>query len=203
MKQRLITETTYDFKTIDEGKDLYIEGVFSSAECLNNNGRRYRKSTLEREINRLIESRVNNKSCFGELSHPSTPEINLDRVAIITTNLNWNGNDLIGKAKILETPMGNIARILIKEGNLGISSRALGTVNESDQYVNEDLYMICYDVVSEPSNPASWVKGIYEGKDFEFPEEKKIIEPEFDMNEAKKIYAKHIWQVLENISKGL
>ncbi len=205
MGLKLITETSLNvqLKEQDSGV-MHIEGIFSSAEIMNNNGRRYRRNTLERETGRLQE-KITNKSLWGELGHPNNPEINPANIAILIETLNWNNNDLEGRAKVVDTDSGRNAKVLIREGNLGISSRALGTVNETDQYVNEDLYVITWDVVTDPSNTPSWVRGIYEGKEFDFPvsEEKKIIEPEIDLDEVRKIYAKHIWQVLENIGKRL
>ena len=201
-KLKLITETSLNVQLKEqESGVLHIEGIFSSAECLNNNDRRYRKTTLEREVSRLQE-KIGNKSLWGELGHPSTPEINPANIAILIESLNWNNNDLEGRAKVVDTDAGRNAKVLIKEGNLGISSRALGTVNETDKYVNEDLYVICYDLVVDPSNSPSWVKGIYEGKDFEFPAVKEPPEV-FDIREARKIYNRHIWQVLESIERNL
>jgi len=200
---KLITESSFDIE-ISESKDknLHIVGIFSSADVENANKRKYRKSILERETNSLVEGKVSKKCCFGELSHPVDPEIHLDRVAIMTTQLEWRGNDLYGKAKILDTPMGNIAKTLIKEGRLGISSRGLGTVAE-DGYVNEDFRLITYDLVHDASNPSSkFVNGIYEGKEFEVfgikEKEEKITEAQ-----AKTEFKKHIWQVIEQIEKNL
>jgi len=192
---KLITETSYDFEiTESKTKGHHIVGIFSSAEVENNNKRRYKKDILERETKKL-EEKLLNKRLFGELGHPQNPEINLDKVAILTTDLQWKGSDLYGKAKILDTPMGNIAKTLVKEGNLGISSRGLGTVSE-EGYVNEDFQLLTYDLVSDPSNPGSWINGILEGQEFIMPGTKK---PEPTMDEAKEYLEKRIWQVLENI----
>jgi len=363
---KLITESSYQYDIKEEEQGLFIEGIFSTAEVMNNNGRRYPKKVLEREIDKIMES-VKNKTCFGELAHPecfsssakilttegwkyfedvkndekiytlnpkteiveeyqitkkhksfykgkmisfkgenintmvtpnhrmyvhdeydnhyfvtaqsilddrnrfnkyyipqtaeliginkytnndifldekflkveevdfedyvycvtvppnetiyimdndkcfwsgNSPELNLDRVAILTTNLCWEGDNVIGKAKVLtKTPMGNIASVLIKEGNLGISSRGLGTVNESDNYVNEDFNLLRWDLVGDPSNPGSWVKGIYEGKTFTIPSEEedgsKIVVPFITIEEARKAYKRHIWQVLEQIGREI
>jgi len=196
---KLITESSYQYNVKKDGNDLYIEGIFSSAEVLNNNCRIYPKRVLEREIDRIMES-VKNRTCFGELAHPETPELQPDRVAILTTDLWWEDNNVMGRAKVLsETPMGNIARVLITEGNLGISSRGLGTVDEKTNYVNEDFKLLRWDLVGEPSNPGSWVRGIYEGKTFTIP----IDTPSITLEEARKQYVRHIWQVLEDISKSL
>jgi len=131
----------------------------------------------------------------------NSPDINLDKIAIMIESLGWDGDNICGKAKVIDTPMGQIAKTLIREGNLGISSRGLGTVNESDGYVNEDYCLITWDLVGEPSNHPSWIKGVYEGRDFNPPV--IVVEPIIDINEAKSQYYKTIWQVLENISKTL
>jgi hypothetical protein len=170
---KLITEMSYDV-TLSEGsrsKDLYIVGIFSTAEAENNNKRKYPREILERELKKIHE-KVSNRYLWGELGHPPSPEINPERIAILVEGLEWKGNNVYGKAKILDTPMGKIARTLVKEGKLGISSRGLGTVND-DGYVNEDYKLICYDLVTDPSNHPSWVNGIYEGETFTVPNPKK------------------------------
>jgi hypothetical protein len=163
---KLITEMSYDFE-ISEGKkdgDMFAVGIFSSAELKNNNKRMYKKSILEREVGK-VQEKVEKKCLWGELGHPPNPEVNPDKIALRTTQLEWRGNDLYGKAKILDTPMGQIAKTLVKEGQMGISSRGLGTVAE-DGYVNEDFHLITWDLVTDPSNNPSWVNGIYEGTEF-------------------------------------
>lgn len=170
---KLITEMSYDVQ-LSEGqrsKDLYIVGIFSSAEVENNNKRKYPRDILEREVDKIHE-KVSNRYLWGELGHPPSPEINPERIAILVEGLEWKGNNVYGKAKILDTPMGKIARTLVKEGKLGISSRGLGTVND-DGYVNEDYKLICYDLVTDPSNHPSWVNGIYEGESFTIPDPKR------------------------------
>jgi len=143
---------------------MYITGIFSSAEIKNNNGRIYKKELLEREISKVVP-KVQNKCLWGELGHPPNPEVNPDKIAILTTVLEWKNNDVYGKAKVLDTPFGNILKTLVKEGKMGISSRGLGTVGE-DGYVNEDFSLLVYDAVTDPSNNPSWIKGIYEGQEF-------------------------------------
>jgi hypothetical protein len=190
---KLITEVSYDFElTESKSNGMHIVGIFSSSGVKNNNGRRYKKELLEREASKLTEKKVSKKCCFGELGHPPNPEINLDKVAINTVVLEWKGNDIYGRAKVLDTPMGNIAKTLIKEGSLGISSRGLGTVAD-DGYVNEDFSLLTYDLVSDPSNPSSWVNGIYEGREFALPENEPTIE------DAKEHHKQQIWQVLKNL----
>lgn len=130
------------------------------------------------------------------------PEINPDRIAILTESLEWRGNDLYGKAKVLDTPMGQILKTLVKEGKMGISSRGLGTVDENSGYVNEDYNLITWDVVVDPSNHPSWVNGIYEGKDFvipEFDESKTLTEEE--IKKAQEEYAKYLINLFEDMLK--
>lgn len=174
---KLITESSYNVQPVieeSEGQEkrFFIEGVFSSAERMNHNGRVYPKKILEREVDRIMESQIKQKRCFGELSHPNSVDVNLDRAAILVKEVHWEGNDLLGKALVLDTPMGNIVKALCKDGSIGISSRGLGTVDEETKQVNEDYSLRCWDVVGAPSNPVSWVNGIYEGREF------KIIEIE-------------------------
>jgi hypothetical protein len=175
---KLITEMSYDVQ-LSEGsrsKDMYVVGIFSTAEAENNNKRKYSRKLLEREVGKITE-KVDHRSLWGELGHPPSPEINPERIAILVEGLEWKGNNLYGKAKILKTPMGEIARELVKEGKLGISSRGLGTVGD-DGYVNEDYKLITYDLVTDPSNHPSWVNGIYEGQTFAIPEPKREPTPE-------------------------
>jgi hypothetical protein len=215
---KLITELSHNVRIVDEsrnGQDLkFIEGVYSTAELLNNNDRKYKKITLEREITTIMQ-KIEGKCLWGELGHPPNPEINPERIAIITEKLEWkDSNNVWGRSKILETPMGGIAKILIREGNLGISSRGLGTVSEQDKYVNDDFSLITWDLVTDPSNHPSWVKGVFEGQEFSRPilEVKKEIvkevivpvQPTSDelMLKAKEEYHKKLWQVLLDIEKN-
>jgi hypothetical protein len=204
MIMKLITEDRFDVKLSEpEGTgNLFIEGIFSSADIMNDNGRKYKRPTLEREIGKFMQQ-VENKCAWGELGHPASPQINPDRIAILVESLNWDSDNVFGRAKVIDTPAGNIAKTLIKEGKVGISSRGLGTVNEVDSYVNDDFNLICYDVVLGPSNPPSWMKGIYEGAEFNVPIVEKIVDPEIRIKEAKNAYYKHIWQVLEDIERGV
>lgn len=166
-KVKLITEQFDQVQLLESenSKDLYVQGIFSSAELKNKNGRIYKKDTLVREIQKLEED-IKRKSLFGELNHPQSPDINLEKVAIVIEKLEWKGNDVIGRAAVLDTPAGQIAKAIMKKGNIGISSRGLGTVNE-DGYVNNSSYkLITWDLVGNPSNIPSWVNGIYEGKEW-------------------------------------
>lgn len=195
---KLITEWSSNFELVEsKSKGMSIVGIFSSAEIKNNNDRRYKKSILEREVTK-VDEKAKSGSLWGELGHPPNPEINPDKIAILTKVLEWKGDDLFGQAKVLDTPNGNIAKTLVKEGKMGISSRGLGTVAD-DGYVNEDFNLITWDLVTDPSNNPSWVKGIYEGKEFSEYLPKK----ELTMEDAKEAHTKQIWQVIENIEKSL
>lgn len=201
---KLITETSHDIEISEskKNKDFYITGIFSSAERKNNNGRIYPRSILKREIDGISE-KVNNRCLWGELSHPSSAEINPDRIAILTEKLEWRGNDLYGRAKVLDTPMGKILKTLVKEGKMGISSRGLGTVDENTYHVNEDYRLITWDIVVDPSNQPSWVNGIYEAKDFIVYDEKEkeeLITKE-DIEKAQEEYAKYLVNLFEDMLK--
>jgi len=201
-KAKLITEVSHDFEVSEsKAQGTHIVGIFSSAELENNNKRRYKKSILERELGK-IQDKVSKKSLWGELGHPPNPEVNPDKIAILTTQLEWKGNDVYGRAKVLDTPMGAIAKTLIKEGNMGISSRGLGTVGD-DGYVNEDYNLICWDLVTDPSNNPSWVNGVYEGRTWEIEIPDRELTQEEQVVEAQEHLRKHLWQVIENIEKGL
>jgi hypothetical protein len=163
MGLKLITETSFDCElTETKSHGASIVGIYSSAGLKNNNGRIYDREVLAREITK-IDEKAKDKTLWGELGHPPNPEINPERIAILTTMLEWKGDHVYGKSKVLDTPTGQIAKTLIKEGKLGISSRGLGTVSE-EGHVNEDFNLITWDLVTDPSNHPSWVNGIFEGK---------------------------------------
>ncbi|MCK5020798.1 MAG: hypothetical protein KAS32_27500 [Candidatus Peribacteraceae bacterium] len=191
----LITETSQQVELYESSnKTPYIVGVYASAEVENANGRRYKRDILDREINKFMEEKVKTRTAWGELSHPESSEINLDRAAILIEDLEWKGNDVFGKAKILSTPKGQIVRSLVDEGSIGISSRGLGSVNESG-YVNEDFNLLCWDIVADASNPNSrFMNGILEGKTFGMPgettmslEEAQTLWMEYNINLIKKL----------------
>ena len=132
---KLITEVTETLSYLAEEKDgkkqLYIEGPFLQSEVVNRNGRKYMKESMAREVQRYTEHYINKNRAFGELGHPDTPSINLDRVSHLTVELRQEGNDWIGKAKILDTPMGNIVKSLIEGGaQIGVSSRGMGSLKK-------------------------------------------------------------------------
>jgi hypothetical protein len=174
---KLITEMSSVIELWEsKSKTPYMIGIFASAETKNANGRVYDKSILEREVEKFVQEKVKTKSAWGELGHPDASDINLDNIAMLIENLEWKGNDVYGKAKILDTPKGQILRTLVKEGNIGVSTRGLGTVNESGR-VNDDYNLITIDAVSDASNPGSkFVNGILEGRTFTLPEKDLSIE---------------------------
>ena len=171
---RLIAEeiTQVKFLTEDnEGKkNHYIEGVFLQAEIENKNGRKYPFKTLQREVAKYDESSIRKGRALGELGHPDGPSINLDRVSHKIESLKEDGNNFIGRAKILDTPMGNIAKSLLDEGvSLGVSSRGMGSLKkESNCNVVQDDFMLATaaDIVADPSAPDAFVDGIMEGKEW-------------------------------------
>jgi hypothetical protein len=208
----LITETTYDFEILEESsdggkeKDLYVVGIFSSAEAKNANGRIYHKSTLDREIKRLYEENFKpGLPLYGLLGHPDGAETDLSKVAVRTVALEWRGNDVYGKAKIIRgTPCGDIAAALLKDSKLGISSRGLGQVDE-DGYVSDESYkLLTWDLVSQPSAPGAWVNGIYEGKTFTVgtqTDEEVIQEMQEDIKKQQEAYFKKIASLFEQLKK--
>ena len=152
-------------------KSLYIEGVFLQGNIKNRNGRMYPMETLRREVARYNENHVVAGRALGELGHPDGPTVNLDRVSHKIVSLRESGSNFIGKAKIMNTPMGNIAKSLIDEGvKLGVSSRGIGSLKMTREGVNivGDDFMLATaaDIVADPSAPDAFVEGIMEGKDW-------------------------------------
>jgi hypothetical protein len=160
-------------------KQYFIEGVFLQSEITNRNGRMYKESTMDREVGRYIKEAVENNRAYGELGHPEGPGINLDRVSHMITSLRKEGTNYIGRAKILDTPMGQIAKGLLEGGaNLGVSSRAMGSLktnNEGVQIVQDDFMLsTAADIVADPSAPDAYVRGIMEGKEWTFVDGKFV-----------------------------
>jgi hypothetical protein len=146
-------------------KNFYIHGPFLQAEVVNGNKRVYPRMVLEREVESHIKTKIAEKRALGELGHPPTSEINLDRVSHLITELRMEGNTAIGKAKILDTPTGKIAKSLMESGvKLGVSSRGLGSLKNG--IVQNDFKLICVDIVSDPSGPGCWVQAINEKKEW-------------------------------------
>tara|TARA_B100000902_G_scaffold42452_1_gene50227 strand:- start:401 stop:1051 length:651 start_codon:yes stop_codon:yes gene_type:complete len=172
---KLITEEIENVEVIVEErggkKSMFIEGIFLQGDLKNRNGRMYPMQTLRKEVERYNESFVHGGRALGELGHPDGPTVNLDRVSHKIVSLKENGSNFIGKAKILNTPMGVIAKSLIDEGvKLGVSSRGLGTLttnNEGVKIVSDDFHLAtAADIVADPSAPDAFVQGIMEGKDW-------------------------------------
>ncbi len=170
---KLISEQIEDVRFITEAaengkKNFYIEGVFMMGEVQNRNGRYYPAAVLESAVGKYTKSHITEKRAFGELGHPDGPSINLDRVSHIIEKLERDGNNYIGRAKIIETPMGNIARgIMEAGGKLGVSTRGLGTLEETNKgykVVKDDFFLsTAADIVADPSAPDAFVNGIMEG----------------------------------------
>lgn len=172
---KLITEKIEDTRVvITEGKNgkkqTYIEGVFLQADITNRNGRMYPMRTMEREVQKYNENFVKTGRALGELGHPDGPTINLDRASHLITSLQREGSNFVGKARLLETPMGRIAKELLDEGvKLGVSSRGLGSIKEENgiKVVGEDFMLAtAADIVADPSAPDAFVNGIMEGKEW-------------------------------------
>lgn len=151
----------------NEGKKThFIEGVFAQSEQRNRNGRIYPKSVMENAVDKYIRDYVNTRRSVGELNHPDGPTINLDKVSHLIERLEWKGNDVVGKARILETPMGKIVQGLLDGGvQLGVSTRGMGSLEEKNgvMYVRDDYMLNTVDIVQDPSAPTAFVNGIMEG----------------------------------------
>jgi hypothetical protein len=170
---KLITETVEEVAYLTENKDgekqYFIEGVFMQAEQKNKNGRVYPKQILAKEANRYVTEYVNKNRALGELNHPTGPSVNLDRVSHKVTWLYENNNDFYGKAKILDTPCGQIVKNLMSEGvKLGVSTRGMGSLEKRGgvNVVKEDFMLAAIDIVADPSAPNAFVNGIMEGKEW-------------------------------------
>ena len=171
---RLITEQNNDIEVLTEDKDgkqsTYIKGIFLQTEITNRNGRMYRFDSMNREVSKYNEEFIQRGRALGELGHPEGPTVNLDRVSHKIVELYPEGKNFIGKAKLLETPMGKIAKNMLEEGvQLGVSSRGLGSLKKegSLQVVADDFILsTAADIVADPSAPDAFVEGIMEGKEW-------------------------------------
>jgi hypothetical protein len=165
-----IQEVEYIVEEKDGGKDMKIRGIFMQADQKNRNGRVYPMSVLEKEVARYNKEFVAEGRAFGELGHPEGPTVNLDRVSHMITKLEADGKNFVGEAKLLSTPMGEIAKALIKDGGkLGVSSRGMGSLvsRGGANYVKDDFYLAtAADIVADPSAPQAFVEGIMEGKEW-------------------------------------
>ena len=171
---KLIREEIESVRVITESnngkKSFHIEGTFLQADIKNRNGRVYESSILSKEVNRYTQEYIAKNRAMGELGHPDGPSVNLDRVSHKITSLKQEGSNFIGKAKILETPMGRIAGALLNDGvTLGVSSRGMGSLNNRNgvNYVGEDFMLAtAADIVADPSAPDAFVQGIMEGREW-------------------------------------
>ena len=171
---RLITEQNNDIEVLTEDKDgkksTYIKGIFLQTELTNRNGRMYKFDTMNREVGKYNEEFIQRGRALGELGHPEGPTVNLDRVSHKIVELYPEGRNFIGKAKLLETPMGKIAKNLLEEGvQLGVSSRGLGSLKKegTTSIVADDFILsTAADIVADPSAPDAFVEGIMEGKEW-------------------------------------
>jgi len=170
----LITEVNEDINLVCEEdasgkKGFRIEGIFMQAEKVNRNGRRYPRNILMNETTRYNEKYVKKNRALGELGHPEGPTVNLERVSHLITDLDFDGDNIIGKAKILETPYGKIVQNLIEGGaKVGVSSRGMGSIKSKDgiNEVQKDFMLSAVDIVADPSAPDAFVNGIMEGKEW-------------------------------------
>lgn len=201
LHMKLITEyVENDLEVIAEQKGrngektFTIEGVFMQANKKNRNGRIYEKKIMEDAVDKYVTEQVQTGRAVGELNHPEGPTVNLDKVSHKITSLKWEGNDVVGKASILKTPMGKIVEGLLEGGvKLGVSSRGMGTLeNRRDgAYVRDDFMLASVDIVQDPSAPSAFVNGIMEGVDWIWdngilkPQEIELIETEIKRAPAK------------------
>lgn len=183
---KLITETldnTVEVLTEADKKTgekrFFIEGIFMQAEAKNRNGRIYRKGILESAVDKYVTEQVSRGRALGELDHPEGPTVNLDRVSHKIVELKWDGNDVYGKAQILNTPCGKIAQSLLEcDVQLGVSSRGMGSLTQTEDasYVGEDFFLNTVDIVQDPSAHSAFVNGILEGVEW-FRDESGVILP--------------------------
>lgn len=213
---KLITEQITDVQVVTEEKNgvksLYITGPFLVGEQKNRNKRIYPMHVLQKEAKRYTEEYISKNRAFGELGHPDSPSINLDRVSHLITNLKQEGNIFVGKAKILETPMGKIAKSLLEGGaQLGVSSRGMGSLKENDgvNIVQDDYYLAtAADIVADPSAPGAFVQGIMEGKEWVWDngiiKEMDVVEMYDEISKAKRNQIEEIsLRIFENFLSKL
>ena len=173
-----------------QGKRLYIEGKFIQTNIKNRNGRIYEDRILRPVIEKYIQEKVNTGMAGGELNHPQRAVIDPERVCHRITELRWDGDDVYGKALVVDTPMGNIVRGLIEGGfKLGVSSRGMGSVEKRSDahYVKDDFMLTTIDCVSDPSAPEAFVNGILEGVEFVYDNSGKLVEVEVEKLSKKAV----------------
>jgi len=190
---KLITEHSEDIKYITEktgdgSRSVYIEGIFMQADKQNRNNRVYPKEVLARAVERYIKEQVMTGRAVGELNHPEGPMINLDKVSHRITTLTWDGNNVNGKAQVLNTPMGQIVKGLIEGGvKLGVSSRGMGSIEQRNgqTYVKDDFILSTVDIVQDPSAQDAFVNGIMENVEWVMTKDGKF--EQFASNARKKL----------------
>ena len=199
---KLITEYTqtqlgYSIQEAKDGtKKTFLEGVFMQAENKNKNGRIYTREVLTKAVDKFVNEQVITGRAVGELNHPDGPSINLDKVSHRITELKWDGNNVMGKALILDTPMGKIVKGLVEGGvQLGVSSRGMGslTMKNGVNHVADDFMLNTVDIVQDPSAPNAYVNGIMEGVSYEMDRPghfiKTIDEGETEVKESKETFS--------------
>lgn len=176
-----VTDQNLDYlvENTQQGKKYFIEGNWASADAQNKNGRVYPKAVMESALGKYNAEYVSQKRALGELNHPPQPSLNLDRVSHIIENLKMDGAYVVGRAKIMDTPMGKIVQNLIDEGvKLGVSTRGLGSLQEKNgvKYVQNDFFITAIDVVSDPSGKDCWVSPVMESMEYVVTDDGRIIE---------------------------
>lgn len=195
----MLTEDT------DNGKQLYIEGIFAQSEVVNHNKRFYPKSIMEGSMNDYIENYVNRRRALGELNHPKYPMPDPDKAAIRITEMKWSGNDIYGKALVLNTPKGQTVRGLLEGGfNMGVSTRALGSLKEKNgiNYVQSDLMFTAVDCVDDPSGPNCYVNSLIESTRWSINESGTWV-PIIKENETAKINEELFLEKMEEFIKQI
>lgn len=205
-----IEQTTPLVESAGEKKNFFIEGIFLQSNIKNRNGRVYPKHIMEKEVARYKKEKIDKKIAYGELGHPSGPTINPDRISHLIVELREDGDNYIGKAKLLNTPMGNIAKGIIEDGGvLGVSSRGMGSLKPNKQgimEVQDDFFIsTAGDIVTEPSAPDAFVNGIMENVNWIYDaiSESWIAQNSFDkiQSEAKKQAKKSVKEMERNAAK--
>ena len=170
--KEIVEDVQYICEAKEDGqKDYFIEGIIMQGDIKNRNGRMYPKEILANEVKRYNETYVEKKRAYGELGHPAGPTINLDRVSHMFTELRQDGANIVGRAKVMDTPMGKIVKnIMDEEGTLGISSRGMGSIKQNKSGIMEVqkdfMLATAGDIVADPSAPDAFVKGVMEGVDW-------------------------------------
>jgi hypothetical protein len=205
---KLITEVTFNdvqyVKEVNEEtnkKNHYIEGVFLQSNITNRNGRCYPMETMRKEVGRYIKENIESKRAYGELGHPAGPTINLDRVSHMITSLKEDGDNFIGKAKIMDTPMGNIVKNLMDEGaQLGVSSRGMGSLKPKNgvmEVQGDFMLATAADIVADPSAPDAFVKGVMEGTEWVYDAANGCWKSMAIVDEVKNVGNKSVVQLQE------